>query len=125
MKMKIAIAVIVLLPVLAHAGYAVAMSPTADYYITVDQYVARSASTPIRVGGQVVPGTIQWNNATQMLSFQVRGDNATIDVAYRGPVPDSFRDNVTAILEGARTANGGFAATSLIVKCPHQYLPAG
>jgi cytochrome c-type biogenesis protein CcmE len=122
MKMKIIIGVIILLPVLAHAGYAVAASPMGNYYITVDQYVARSANTPVRIGGQVVPGTIRWDAATRTMRFNVVGDNAKVEVVYRGIAPDSFRDGVTTILDGARAADGSFLATTVMVKCPHQYL---
>jgi len=125
MKTKILIGAIILLPILAHFVYAIAVSPTANYYITVDQYAARSANTPARVGGQVVPGSIRWDNATRTLRFQVAGASAKMDVAYRAPAPDALRDDVVAILEGARALDGNFLATSVRVRCPHQYLPAG
>lgn len=125
MNTKVIVVALVLLPVLAHLVYATATSTVADYYITVDQYAARSAATPVRVGGQIVPGSIRWDNATQTMHFQIAGDNAKVDVVYRGVVPDSFRDGFTAILEGARGAEGGFIANTLMIKCPHQYLPAG
>ena len=126
MKLKIIIGVIVLLPVLAHAGYAVAASPMGNYYITVDQYVARSANTPIRIGGQVIPGSIRWDAATRTLHFTIVGDTANkVEVVYRGIAPDAFRDGVTTILDGARAADGSFLATTIMVKCPHQYVPAG
>jgi cytochrome c-type biogenesis protein CcmE len=125
MNMKIVIGVIILLPVLAHGAYALATSPIADYYITVDQYAARSANTPVRIGGQVVPGSIRWDNATRTMRFTIAGENAQVNIAYRGVAPDSFRDGVTTILDGARSADGSFLATTLTVKCPHQYLPAG
>lgn len=127
MNIKLVFGIIVALPVLAHIVYAVAVSPAANYYITIDEFAARasSGSTIARVGGQVVPGTIRWDNATKTMHFQVAGDNAKIDVLYRGPVPDSFRDGVTTIVEGSRSPNGSFAASSVMVKCPHQYLPTG
>ena len=124
MKWKLVIGALILLPVLAHVIYAFAVSPAANYYITVDQYVARSADTPVRVGGQVVPGSIRWDDATRTLRLRVAGDHSKIDVAYRAFAPDALRDDVTAILEGARAADGIFLATSMLVKCPHQYLPA-
>jgi cytochrome c-type biogenesis protein CcmE len=83
------------------------------------------SNTPVRVGGQVVPGSIRWDNATHTLRFQATSDNDKVDVAYRAPATDAFRDGVTVIFEGTRAADGSFVATSLMVKCPHQYLPAG
>lgn len=123
MNTKIIVGALILLPVFAHLAYAVANSSAADYYITVDQYVARSANTSVRVGGQIVPGTIRWDNATRTMHFQLTGDSAKVNVVYRGAVPDSFRDGLTAILEGARGADGSFNASTLMIRCPHQYLP--
>jgi len=125
MKWKLVIGALILLPVLAHVIYAFAVSPAANYYSTVDQYVARSANTPMRVGGQVVPGTIRWDNATRTLRFQIASASAKMEVIYRAVAPDALRDDVTAIVEGARAADGSFLATSVLVRCPHQYLPAG
>jgi cytochrome c-type biogenesis protein CcmE len=122
---KIVIGAIILLPVLAHLIYAAWASPFASYYITVDQFAARSANTPTRVGGQIVPGSIRWDNATRTMRFQIAGERAKLDVVYRGAVPDSFRDGFTAIVEGGRGADGAFIAGSVMIKCPHQYLPAG
>ncbi len=123
MNTKIIIGALVLLPVLAHLVYAGATSTFASYYITVDQFAARSANTPVRVGGQIVPGSIRWDNATQTMHFTLAGDNSKLDVVYRGAVPGTFRDGFTVIVEGARTAGGGLFATTLMIKCPHQYLP--
>ncbi len=125
MNMKIVIAAVVLLPVLAHVVYDVADSPLTNYYVTVDEYATRSATTPVRVGGAVVPGSIQWDNATRTMRFQIAGDKTTLDVIYRGVAPDSFRDGALAIVEGSRGPNGTFVATGVMIKCPHQYLPAG
>ncbi len=125
MNMKIIVGAIILVPVLAHLVYGIAASPIGNYYITVDQYAMRSANTPVRIGGPIVPGSIRWDNATRTMRFTVTGDNAKVDVVYRGAVPDSFRDGVTTLLDGARAADGSFFATTLMVKCPHQYLPAG
>jgi cytochrome c-type biogenesis protein CcmE len=124
MNTKIIIGVIVLLPVFAHLGYAAANSTFANYYVTVDEYIARSGGVPVRVGGQIVPGSIQWDNASRTMHFQVAGTKSTLNVVYKGPAPDSFRDGVTTILEGGRSSNGVFQATGISVKCPHQYLPA-
>lgn len=125
MNMKLIVGVIVLLPVLAHLAYGVANSTFTNYYVTVDEYAARPQAAPMRVGGQIVPGSIQWDNSTRTMRFQISGDSAKLDVMYRGTVPDSFRDGVTTILEGSRGANGTFLASGVTVKCPHQYLPAG
>ncbi len=125
MKVKLLVAIVILVPVLLHVAYAIAVSPTMNYYLTVDEFAARSANSPARIGGIIVPGSIKWDNATQTMGFQIVGSAAPMAVVYRGRVPDAFRDGVTTIIEGARAANGSFVATTLMIKCPHQYLPAG
>jgi cytochrome c-type biogenesis protein CcmE len=125
MKWKIIIGILILLPVLAHVVYFFAVSPFSNYYIPVEQYATRSATLPIRVGGQVVPGSIRWDNSSQTLHFDLASGSAIVAVAYRAPAPDALRDDVTAIVQGARSADGSFLATSVLVRCPHQYLPAG
>lgn len=125
MNLKLIIAAIILLPIVLHLGYAAANSTFANYYVTVDEYVARPTSAPTRVGGAVIPGSIQWDSATRTMQFKIRGDQSSLDVVYRGMAPDAFRDSTTVILEGARSAGGAFLAKQLTVKCPHQYLPAG
>ncbi len=125
MNTKVIIGVIVLLPVFAHIGYAAANSTAMNYYVTVDDYAARATAAAVRVGGPIVPGSIQWDNAAQTMHFKIGGERSTLDVLYRGAVPDSFRDGMTTILEGTRGPNGAFIATSMAVRCPHQYLPAG
>jgi cytochrome c-type biogenesis protein CcmE len=124
-NIKLVVAGVILLPVLAHLGYSLANSSVTNYYVTVDEYVSRSATAPVRVAGEVVPGTIQWDNATRTMRFQVSGGTNTLDVMYRGYVPDSFRDGTTVILEGSRGSSNVFVASGVAVKCPHQYLPAG
>ncbi len=125
MNIKLIVAAIILLPVLAHLGYSFANSSITNYYVTVDEYVSRPAAAPARVAGEVIPGTIQWDNATRTMRFQIAGGTNKLDVMYRGYVPDSFRDGTTVILEGSRGSGEVFIASGVAVKCPHQYLPAG
>lgn len=124
-KWYVFIGALVLLPVLAHLVYAVVVSPFANYYITVDEFAVRPANSLVRVGGIVVPGSIRWDNVTRTLHFQIAGERATLNVAYRAVAPDALRDQVTAIVEGTRAPDGTFLAISVHVRCPHQYLPAG
>ncbi len=125
MNIKFIVAAIILLPVFAHLGYSFANSSITNYYVTVDEYISRPAAAPARVAGQVIPGTIQWDNGTRTMRFQISGGTNKLDVMYRGYVPDSFRDGTTVILEGSRGSGEVFIASGVAVKCPHQYLPAG
>ena len=129
-KVRYIVAVLILMPVLAHLFFAISRSPLTNYYVTVDELLTRSPSSPsagqgsrVRVGAPIVPGSINWNNAARSLTFQLQGDTRALTVTYRGFAPDSFRDSATAIVEGELKRDGTFTAYNLLVKCPHQYVP--
>ncbi|MBI5029255.1 MAG: cytochrome c maturation protein CcmE [Chloroflexi bacterium] len=124
-RWRYVIIIAILVPVLAHVFFAITRSPLTNYYVTVDELVAQSAQTSkVRVGGLIVPGTINWDNATRSLTFQLQGEKRNLTVTYRGFAPDTFRDGSTAIVEGELSRDGTFTAYNLLIKCPHQYVPA-
>ena len=123
-RWRYVIIVALLVPVLAHFFFAISRSPLTNYYLTVDELAKSSSGGRVRVGGAIVPGTIEWNNTGRSLTFQLQGEARPLAVSYRGFAPDSFRDGVTVIVEGELNSNGTFAAYNLLVKCPHQYVPA-
>ena len=123
-KVRYIVAVLILVPVLAHLFFAISRSPLTNYYVTVDELLARGAQgARVRVGAPIVPGTISWDNASRSLTFQLQGDARPLTVTYRGFAPDTFRDGATAIVEGELNRDGTFTAYNLLVKCPHQYVP--
>ena len=118
------IGILILIPVLAHLFYAVSRSPFTNYYVTLDELATQGAAgKKVRVGGEVVGGSINWNNAARTLEFQIESNGKRLPVAYRGFAPDAFRDGATAIVEGELARDGTFIAYSVLVKCPHQYVP--
>lgn len=123
-KVRYIVAVLILVPVLAHLFFAISRSPLTNYYVTVDELLARGAQgSRVRVGAPIVPGTISWDNASRSLTFQLQGDTRPLTVTYRGFAPDSFRDGATAIVEGELNRDGSFTGYNLLIKCPHQYVP--
>lgn len=112
-----------------------AMMGTTQYYMTVAE-LKKSAATlapaeQVRVSGVVADGSIQSDPANNTIRFQVydrNGDpNVTMNVEYKGVVPDTFKPGGDAIMEGVySTGNNGelFTATSLMAKCPSKYEPA-
>ncbi|MBI4786988.1 MAG: cytochrome c maturation protein CcmE [Chloroflexi bacterium] len=124
-RWRYVIIVALLVPVLAHLFFAISRSPLTNYYVTVDELLAKgAASGRVRVGAPIVPGTIDWNNGARTLTFQLEGETRPLTVTYRGFAPDSFREGATVIVEGELSRDGTFAAYNLLVKCPHQYVPA-
>lgn len=91
--LKMVISAIVVIPALAHIFYIGATSSLTNYYLSVDELLAQGPSLrgeEVRLAGEVVPGSIEWEWSTSTLRFQV-GDKGSIPVIYRGLPPDTFR----------------------------------
>jgi cytochrome c-type biogenesis protein CcmE len=123
-RMRYTVAVLILVPVLAHLFYSVSRSPLANYYVTVDELAAQARKPgKLRVGGEIVSGSVNWDNAARTLEFHIESNGKHMPVSYRGFAPDSFRDEATAIVEGELKRDGTLTAYSVLIKCPHQYVP--
>ncbi len=99
---------------------------TMVYYLTVGELKGRVPSVykdKVRVSGTVVPGSIK-KGIDGSLEFKITDGEQAIDVQYRGIVPDIFRDNVEAVVEGLYTPQNVFKAKVLLAKCPTKYDPA-
>lgn len=99
---------------------------TMVYYLTVGELKGRVPSVyrdKVRVSGTVVPGSIK-KGMDGSLEFKITDGKQAIDVQYSGIVPDIFRDNVEAVVEGLYTPQNVFKAKVLLAKCPTKYDPA-
>jgi cytochrome c-type biogenesis protein CcmE len=100
------------------------MRDTMVYYYTVSEVAARQdalTGEPLRVAGNVVPGSIESDTTGLMHKFVIEEGGKTMPVVYRDVVPDTFQDNAEAVVEGAIDENGTFQATFLMAKCPSKY----
>jgi cytochrome c-type biogenesis protein CcmE len=103
---------------------------TAQYYLTPAELAVKVADDAsfrengVKVGGKVVPGSIQRDPSGRSLTF-VMMDTAqkavTFPVSYRGIAPDTFTDGVDVVVEGRLGADGTFRATTLLAKCASRY----
>lgn len=116
--------------VLLAIGYLVltGLSTATVYYVTVSEFQAQGAADgrPVRVSGEVVPGSIVRAGAT--VRFAVADGGGRLPVVYTGVVPDIFGENIQVVVEGRAGADGAFQATSVLAKCPSKFeaaAPAG
>jgi cytochrome c-type biogenesis protein CcmE len=92
------------------------------YYLTpTDVVVEHKASVDerVRVGGYVVPGSVE--QAGDVLRFTVSDSGADLRVVDTGPVPRLFRPGQGVVLEGALGADGTFRSDTLLVKHDGEY----
>jgi cytochrome c-type biogenesis protein CcmE len=78
--------------------------------------------TRIRLGGLVKPGSLKRGENLQ-IRFEVTDGNREITVAYRGGVPDLFREGQGVVAEGALDSAGTFRADTILAKHDERYMP--
>ena len=92
------------------------------YYVTVKELTSgKSEHTHVRVGGEIVPGSIHRNG--EILTFRLSQDEESIPVTYVGKatLPDDFKGDAKAIVEGDYLADGSFRAQQVQAKCASKY----
>ena len=115
--------------VLGTVGYLMAtgIKETGVYFVTPSELSARVEADAsfrdvgVKMGAQVVKGSIQRDVATQTISFEVTDGAQTYPVVYRGLAPDTFTDDVEVVVEGRLQPDGVFRATTLLAKCGSRY----
>jgi cytochrome c-type biogenesis protein CcmE len=75
----------------------------------------------IRVGGTVEPGSI--HRYTGRVDFVLEGEGKKLPVSYVGgdPLPDTFKDDSQALVEGRAGDDGRFVAEHVQAKCASKY----
>ena len=96
------------------------------YFLTPHELLAKGTKgvdVPVRLGGQVKPGSVKWNDTTLDLHFTITDGTSDIAVASRGAPPQMFRDGMGVVVEGRYLASGVFDCKSLMVKHSNEYRP--
>ncbi len=101
----------------------VALNDKVSYFKTPSELVGAvlSAEQRIRVGGLVVEGSVKRGNGP-VVEFDLTDTAGTVTVAYRGILPDLFREGQGIIAEG-RMVDGRFRADSVLAKHDATYMP--
>lgn len=102
-----------------------ATTTTGAYYMTVGELNEQGPAIVgerVRVNGNVVDGTEDWNPQELTLKFHiVDEDGHQLPIVFYGPRPDNFQRAASAIVEGELLADGSFEANTLLLKCPSRY----
>jgi cytochrome c-type biogenesis protein CcmE len=81
-----------------------------------------AAGTRIRLGGLVKPGTLTRGEELNV-RFEVTDGKSAIPVAYKGILPDLFREGQGVIAEGLIEPAGTFKAETVLAKHDETYMP--
>ncbi len=116
-------AIVVLVSAFAYLAYG-GVEENLVYFLTPNELVAKGAKAvdrPVRLGGQVVPGSVQWNADALDLRFRVTDGTREVVVHSSGAPPQMFRAGIGVVVEGKYTRNGVFESHSLMVKHSNEY----
>ena len=94
------------------------------FFLTPQELLAKGpegVDVPVRLGGQVKPGSVVWDAQTLDLRFTVTDGAREVPVHSTGAPPQMFRDGMGVIVEGRYGRGGVFEATGLMVKHSNEY----
>jgi cytochrome c-type biogenesis protein CcmE len=121
------------LTMIASAGVVLAIAAGLVLFALRDQIVffyspsdlAEKALTPgtrVRIGGLVEEGSLV-RNGDGSVRFVVTDTAKTVSVAYRGILPDLFREGQGIVAEGTLAADGSVTAETVLAKHDENYMP--
>lgn len=94
------------------------------YFWTPSELYAKGTSaygTAIRLGGMVVPGSVEWNADTRDLRFRLSDGDTTVAVESKGAPPQMFTEGIGVIVEGVFAPEGVFRSHNVMVKHSNEY----
>lgn len=78
----------------------------------------------MRLGGLVQQGTVERSsNGIAGATFKVTDGNASVPVAYKGILPDLFREGQGVVVLGVEQSDGVFKASEVLAKHDETYMP--
>lgn len=99
------------------------LQSAAVYYLTPTEAAQRHIppGQPVRLGGQILPGTLRYDPASRDLRFTIGDGVSTVTVVGSGAPPGLLREGNGAVVEGTFAADGTFRATQVIAKHDEVY----
>lgn len=94
------------------------------FFLTPQELLAREEKgfdVPVRLGGQVAPGSVQWNAEAIDLRFKLTDGVKEVSVHSKSAPPAMFRDGQGVVVEGRYGRDGVFTADNLMVKHNEEY----
>ena len=125
-KRKIGIIVLLLTVVsiaLALVLYALRQNISLFYTPTQIAQGEATGTHAIRAGGMVVPGSIVREPGDLTVHFKITDYKHTVDVVYRGILPDLFREGQGIVAQGELIDSQHFKASTVLAKHDEKYMP--
>jgi len=122
-KAKFGVGVGIIVVTLVTLGW-VGARESKTYYHTISELSTMKQGElrqRMRVSGYVAQGTIQ--HLPGRVDFVLTEENRKLPVSYTGtaPLPDTFKDDAQALVEGRLGSDGKFTAEQVQAKCASKY----
>lgn len=124
LDLRLLVAALAIAGAVAYLMYTGLQSTAASYFVTVSELQQRAAEVEgkrVRVGGEVVPGSIRMGGPGEPIHFEVTDGTSRLAVVYEGVLPDIFADGRHVIVEGTFRAGQPIAADTLLTQCPSRF----
>ncbi len=79
--------------------------------------------TGFRIGGLVVPGSLKRDDDGLTVHFVITDTSKTVQVIYKGILPDLFKEGKGVVAQGKVDASGLFVASEVLAKHDENYMP--
>ncbi len=109
---------------LAAALVAVALRDQIVFFYSPTEIAEKELApgTRVRIGGLVADGSVR-RNGDGTVSFAVTDTANDVVVAFRGILPDLFREGQGVVAEGVLNAGRGVDAENVLAKHDERYMP--
>lgn len=101
-----------------------AASSSVSYYVTPEEFaqqIGNKADARWRVGGRVVPETIQQDGKS--MTFDIQGEHGErMSIAYTGVVPNLFGPYAFVVIDGTSDRPGHLEASSVVIKHENEFI---
>ena len=78
----------------------------------------------LRIGGMVMPGSVQRDPDSLKVNFKVYDAHGVIDIQYEGILPDLFREDQSVVAQGVFEENNVITAKEVLAKHDENYMPS-
>ena len=95
------------------------------FFFTPSQVIAYEVprGKSFRIGGMVEEGSLKRQPDGVTVRFMVTDTVKSVPVAYKGILPDLFREGKGVVAQGKLDADGVFAAAEVLAKHDENYMP--
>ncbi|MFQ6121618.1 MAG: cytochrome c maturation protein CcmE [Dehalococcoidales bacterium] len=111
---RLLVAAVVVAVGLSYIAYSLFIHSGANY-LTVSELGSQADSLysePVRVGGRVAPGSIDWDDKAKVMKFILADDRKSLAIVYKGIIPDNFKPGMDLVVEGKYRPDDAFEALS-------------